>query len=121
VLVFTSEPGLGETFEGFRSWYADYSRQYLWIGFNSLGYDNHIVGAILDGADDPAALKALSDSLINQTGWKRSERASAGGEFCIDPFAMNGGARAKIGSLKESPASWTRQVCAPCPTRPTAF
>ncbi len=80
---------------------ANTARQYLWIGFNSLGYDNHILAAILDGTDDPAALKALSDTLINDTGWKRNERASAGGELCVDPFAMNGGAKARIGSLKE--------------------
>ena len=49
----------------------------------------------------PATLKALSDALINDTGWKRNERASAGGEVCVDPFAMNGGAKARIGSLKE--------------------
>ena len=65
--------------------------------FNCLGYDNHIVAAILDGTDDPATLKALSDALINDTGWKRNERASAGGEY-VDPFAMNGGAKARIGS-----------------------
>ncbi len=101
-LVFTSEPGLGEPFAAFRDWYAEHGRRYLWVGFNSLGYDNHILAAVLDGTDDPAALKALSDSLIKtNTGWKRNERASAGGELCVDPFAMNGGAKARIGSLKE--------------------
>jgi hypothetical protein len=101
VLVFSSEPGLGETFEAFRGWFGEHGRHYMWVGFNCLGYDNHVVARILEGDDDPATLKALSDALINDTGWKRNERASAGGEICVDPFAMNGGAKARIGSLKE--------------------
>jgi hypothetical protein len=101
VLVFSSEPGLGEPFAVFRAWFGEHGRNYMWVGFNCLGYDNHIVARILEGDEDPSRLKALSDELINDTGWKRNERASAGGEVCVDPFAMNGGAKARIGSLKE--------------------
>jgi hypothetical protein len=122
VLVFSSEPGLGETFAVFRAWFAEHARRYPWVGFNSLGYDNHILAAILEGTDDPAALKVASDALISDTtggGWKRNERASAGGEFCIDPFAMNGGARAKIGSLKEIACKLDAPSLRTLPLRPT--
>jgi hypothetical protein len=101
VLVFSSEPGLGETFAAFRSWYGENGHKYRWVGFNSLAYDNHIVGRILAGADDPATLHTLSDTLVNNNDWRRDILASAGGEISIDPFAMNGGAKARVGSLKE--------------------
>ncbi len=99
--MFSSEPGLGEAFEAFRRWYAEHGSAYRWVGFNSLGYDNHIVARILEGVDDPAELYTLSGALVNNNTWWRSTRDTAGGELSIDPFAMNGGAKARVGSLKE--------------------
>ena len=101
VLVYTSEPGVGETFAAFRNWYAQEARNDTWIGFNSFGYDNHIVQLILAGVDDPTVLHNRSDALIANRTWRRDMLASAGGEISVDLFAMNGGARGQIGSLKE--------------------
>jgi hypothetical protein len=100
-LVFSSEPDLGETFAAFRTWYSENGRKYQWIGFNSLSYDNYIVCRILRGADDPAALYTLSSALIDSYDPWRNALTTAGGELSIDPFAMNGGAKARVGSLKE--------------------
>jgi hypothetical protein len=77
VLVFSSEPGLGEAFEAFRRWYAEHGSAYRWVGFNSLGYDNHIVARILEGVDDPAELYTLSGALVNNNTWWRSTRDTA--------------------------------------------
>jgi putative DNA primase/helicase len=103
VLAFTSEPDIGETFDAFRDWYADNGQRYLWIGFNSLQYGNHIIASILEGDDYPATLKALSDELISTSTpyYRPSAGRSAGGETCLDLLAINSGANAKVGSLKE--------------------
>jgi hypothetical protein len=99
--IFSSEDGIGEDFTAFRGWYAERGKSYLWIGFNSFGYDNHIVGRILlEGVDDPAAHCVFSTALIESKDWRRSQ-TSAAGELAIDVFALNGGAKASVGSLKQ--------------------
>ena len=32
VLVYTSEPGIGETFAAFRDWYVPEGHSFIWIG-----------------------------------------------------------------------------------------
>ena len=66
-----------------------------------LAYDNHIVNLVLNGIDDPRALHTMSDALIANRGWRRDLMASAGGEIAVDLFAMAGGIRGQVGSLKE--------------------
>ena len=78
--LFVSLTFSRSSFEAFRRWYAEHGSAYRWVGFNSLGYDNHIVAQILEGVDDPAELYTLSGALVNNNTWWRSTRDTAGGE-----------------------------------------
>lgn len=62
---FTSEPGIGEPFYAACAWFMRVKEDAMILGFNSNGYDNFILHAILmQGVHDPAKLYALSKGII---------------------------------------------------------
>lgn len=99
VRQFTSEPTIGASFADLRGWFADRASDTLFISFNGLAYDNVMCKAIIaEGVEDPSALFDLSCRTI-QTERVRQERI--GDELSLDLLAIAGGAKAKLGSLKE--------------------
>jgi hypothetical protein len=105
--TFSTEAGIGGTFDEFRQWCSGHS-DCVWVGFNSLKYDNFILKAIIDGGvANPFVngnltdiLYAYSNALINGPEWRQQK--SVNGEVCVDFLAMNGGAKKQVGSLKEA-------------------
>ena len=96
--VFSTEPGIGEAITNFRQFHAA-NIDRIWVGFNSLHYDNYVLQAILNGCENPDYLFTLSNNIINvKPAWHRRE--SAGGELAVDLMALNGGIKKNVGSLK---------------------
>lgn len=101
VQQWTTEPGIGGTLDEARAWYQVAKNEALFIGFNSMPYDNVLLRAILvDGVDDVAELFELSKATIVAKSFQVG-RATIGGELSCDLLAIHGGQNARIGSLKE--------------------
>jgi hypothetical protein len=105
--TFSTEAGIGDTLDAFRKWY-DLHSNCVWVGFNSVKYDNFILKVIIDGGvANPFVNGSLTDvlytysgTLINGPEWRQQK--SVNGEICVDFLAMNGGAKKQVGSLKEA-------------------
>jgi len=95
---WSTEPGIGEPLAAFKPWFETEKTERLWIGFNSCAYDNHLIRAVLNGQYDPGALHVISQTTINNGKDHRSRLEEAGGEMCVDLYAIFGG---RVGSLKE--------------------
>jgi hypothetical protein len=63
---FTTMPDVGEPMQAFRDWFNAHHQEYLFIGFNSAGYDNFIIDLIMRGYDDPQTIADLNNSLFEQ-------------------------------------------------------
>lgn len=99
VLAFSTQPGIGGTLTDFREWWRTAWDAGVFITFNGLRYDNHMVRAMLAGeqAPDAASLYELSCGLIADD---QMPVRSIAGELNADLQEIAGG-RNHIGSLKE--------------------
>ncbi len=104
VRQFSNRSGHGESFAALREWFPQLQGQAILVGFNSIGFDNHILNAILAGEDDPLVLYDLGQDLIKANqGWTRVKRVQALDEISIDLMAIAGKTKGEpnLGSLKE--------------------
>lgn len=99
VIQFTSEPGIGLPLADFEEWW-DKNCDAMFFSFNGIGYDNHIVRAMLKGKTQ---LYDLSKSIIEGKDKKSAYKIER--EINCDLYVMNGGGAfskiKRIGSLKE--------------------
>ena len=93
---FSNYPGLGEPFAALRELVQTPA---LWVGYNILNFDCHVMRAIIrDGVDDAGQLKALANSVIESP--DRRLYDFGGDEICVDLFILYKGVHGRVGSLK---------------------
>ena len=102
VTQYSNHPAIGHSFADLRQWFTANAAETLFIGFNSLAYDNQILRAvIIEQIDDPATLFERSVALIQASSRFANRLESIDQEVSADLLAIAGGQKAKLGSLKE--------------------
>lgn len=118
LLFTTSQYAVGGLpLEAFPQWLDGQKDEAVFASINGANYDTRFLAAVVAGEFNPARLKLLSDSIINDTEEWRNRRSSIDSELHCDLLRMHGGyeqvagskemaVKASLHSVRESPVAF---------------